>query len=310
MSVQVLSPVVESVDITYEQAILETLAYSDVFDFPLRIDELYRYLPIRTTRATLQAALQAASGTVSTSGDFYFLAGREHSVVTRRRRELISRDSLGPAVRIGRLLGKLPFIRMVALTGSLAVMDSDVDADLDYLLVAAPGRVWTARGFAVLLGRLVALFGFNLCPNVLISDGTLVWNQRDMYSAREICQMIPITGEEIYSRFRLANTWTDDYLPNAQGAPARARVSGASRGFWKAVAERFLKGGLGDRLEAWEMNRKIRRFTHQAGYGSETRFTADLCQGNFDHHGRQTRQAWRQRMVELGIDPPSSSEGS
>ena len=32
---------------TLERAILETLAYSDVFEYPLRLNELHRYLPIR-----------------------------------------------------------------------------------------------------------------------------------------------------------------------------------------------------------------------------------------------------------------------
>ena len=34
---------------------------------------------------------------------------------------------------------------MVALTGSLALLNSEASADLDYMLVATQGRVWIER---------------------------------------------------------------------------------------------------------------------------------------------------------------------
>jgi hypothetical protein len=63
-----------------------------------------------------------------------------------------------------------------------------------------------------------------------------------------------------------------------------------------------LHGALGERLETWEMNRKIQRLTHQVGFGIETRFTAEVCQGNFQHHGAQTRQAVHERLAQLESD--------
>jgi len=44
------------------------------------------------------------------------------------------------ALRYGRILGRLPFIRMVTLTGSLAVRNCDEAGDYDYMLVAKTGR--------------------------------------------------------------------------------------------------------------------------------------------------------------------------
>ena len=296
--------------ISLEQAILETLAYSDVFDFPLHVEELHRYLRVRSTLADLQGALARGVRSVACCKGFYFLNGREALVPLRMLREACSRPALLRARHFGRILGRLPFIRMVALTGSLALLNADETADLDYMLVARQGRVWTARGFALLFGRLTARRGYTLCPNLIVSARLLAWPQRDLYTAREICQMIPITGLGVYDRLRQVNDWTDEYLPNASGMPPLAESAPKPTSRVQSVQEWALQGALGDRVEAWEMVRKIRRFERQAGFGAETHFDADTCQGNFHHHGAHTRQALQERLVKLGIESalaPTSS---
>ena len=118
------------------------------------------------------------------------------------------------ALKYGCMLGALPFIRMVALTGSLAVMNSAKVSDFDYMLVTTPNRVWTARAFALLLNRFTRLFGHTLCPNLIVSENALTWSTHDLYSARELCQMIPITGMDVYRKLMRANKWTKHFLPN------------------------------------------------------------------------------------------------
>ncbi len=286
-----------------EEAILETLAYSDVFDYPLRTDEIHRYLPVETSLADVRAALEHRTPRIEHGQEYFFLAGRESVVGIRRRREAISRPALKQAIRIGRILGGLPFIRMVALTGSLAVLNSEQSGDLDYMLVTAAGRVWTARGFAVLLGRITARFGFVLCPNLVVSERNLEWRQHDLYSAREICQMIPITGADTYATLRGINSWTNEFLPNATGVPPMAAPDQHRVPILQSPMERLLGGRIGNKLEEWEMTRKVRRLSAEAGFCSETRFTADLCQGHFDHHGAQTRSALQRRLARLGLEP-------
>jgi hypothetical protein len=52
------------------------------------------------------------------------------------------------------------------------------------------------------------------------------------------------------------------------------------------------------------MNRKIARFSKQPGFGEETIFNAEICQGNFDHHRKRTHEVFRQRLDNLGNDSP------
>jgi len=282
---------------TLERAILETLAYSDIFDYPLRLDELHRYLLLQTEMGFLPQTIELLNDQVGEKDGYYFLAGRESIIEIRKHREAHSQKLFQLAWKYGRIIGMLPFIRMVALTGSLAVMNSSNDADFDYMLVAASGRVWVARAFSLLFNRITRLFGYTLCPNLVISENALIWSQHDLYSARELCQMIPVSGLDVYHKLMQANGWVRDFLPNAI-----VQVSKTSKDA-KVLRQKFLeyplRGKLGDQIESWEMKRKIARFMQQDGFSDETVFNAEMCQGNFDHHRDSTQRMLEERLIAL-----------
>jgi hypothetical protein len=287
---------------TFERAIIETLAYSDVFEYPLRLNEIYRYLPVQVRSEQISQKLSSLHDHVGERDGYYYLTGRENIVGTRNLREARSRRLIQPAIKYGRILGALPFIRMVALTGSLAVMNSSADADLDYMLVAASGRVWTARAYALLFNRITRLFGHMLCPNLIISENALAWSRHDLYSARELCQMIPISGLDVYQKLMKANGWLKEFLPNA--TVRTLEVSKNSGVWWQRLTELPLRGKLGDQLERWERMRKIARFSKQEDFGEETIFNADMCQGNFDHHRKRIQETFHQKMDHLIMSSP------
>jgi len=288
-----------------ERAILEALAYSDIFEYPLRLDELHRYLPMRADIKQISGVLESLlNGRVGQRGGFYFLAGSEEIVDIRRQREARSRSLLPLALSFGRALGFLPFVRMVALTGSLAVMNVSKAADFDYMLVTVRGRVWTARAFTLAFNRFTRLFGHTLCPNLVVSENALKWPLHDLYSARELCQMIPATGMDVYDRLIKANEWAKEFLPNAWQTSEVSESSEVSTSILQRTLEPPLRGKLGDKLESWEMGRKIARFSEQEGFGEETVFNAEVCQGNFHHHRKWTHAAYQHRLNNLSIDSP------
>ena len=279
------------------RAVLQTVAYSDIFDYPLTAPEIHRYLT--GLKASLEEVVHAmgSDGIVTRTGDYFTLPGREEIVSIRTKREVYSRKLLPRALRYGHMLGNLPYIRMVALTGSLSVMNVSEHQDFDYMLVTAPGRVWTARAFALALNRFARLQGYTLCPNLIISEKALKWTQRDLYSARELCQMMPITGFDMYHRLMEVNKWVGDFLPNAylecNSLPAQTQRRTVA---FQNLLEFLFRGKLGDRFEQWEMRRKITRFSNQAGFGEETIFNAEVCQGNFHHHRKWTQEAFENKL--------------
>lgn len=286
------------------RAVLKALAYSDIFEFPLQLEEIHRYLPLRASVEQISNVLPQLHGEIETKGGYYFIHGRQDIVDIRRAREQYSKTLLPIAMKYGRMLGSMPFVRMVALTGSLAVMNVSKDIDFDYMLVTVPGRVWTARAFALLLNRITKRFGHILCPNLIVAENALEWPLHDLYSARELFQMIPITGIKVYQELVAANTWAKEFLPNASREFNPHERIHPFRGLLEAP----LRGKLGNRLEQWEMNRKIARFSKQEGFGEETIFNADVCQGNFHHHRKWTQEALQKRLDGLRLSDSPDQE--
>ena len=281
-----------------KQAILETLAYSDVFDHPLTLDDLHKFLVAPASRAEIETRLSGMND-VSCREGYYFLSHQVDIIEVRKQREANSRKAFDRAIFYGRILGRLPFIRMVALTGSLAMLNLSKNRDMDFMIVAKPGHVWTARAFALLFGRLARLFGDVICPNVIVSENALVWDAKNLYTAREFAQMIPVSGLNVYCRLLEVNAWVKEFLPNAFADQDDFNIVDDHR---PGILESLLNNKLGSAFEKWEMTRKIARFKAQKGYGAETNFSADVCQGNFDHHGSWALKAYQERLVNLQVE--------
>ena len=248
-------------------AILQTAAYADVFDYPLSSAEIYHYLTgVRATRAEVERAL-LGDGLLSRTGSWYTLPGREQLAVTRQRRQEIAARMWPQARGYGGLIAGLPFVRMVAVTGSLAMNNVENNPDIDYLVVTAGGRLWMVRAMVLAFARLAALQGIRLCPNYLVSEQALVFEEHTLYTAHELAQMIPLSGLEVYQRILSLNRWKERLLPNAEGLPPSmdGTLSMLGRGLLrsgrvgiKPTLEAALLLPPGAWFESWEMRRKIR----------------------------------------------------
>ena len=134
------------------------LAYYDLFDYPLTLAELQRFVPKRDageTRHALQQLLRA--GAVFRSGDFYALRddpglARRRLVANHRAEPLLAR-----AEKLSRALVRFPFVRAVLISGSLSKGCAAPGADIDYFIITAPGRLWTVGHSTHPIDELIAL---------------------------------------------------------------------------------------------------------------------------------------------------------
>jgi cellulose synthase/poly-beta-1,6-N-acetylglucosamine synthase-like glycosyltransferase len=291
------------------RAIQKTIAYSDIFDYPLTAQEIYRYLvglaePFDNIQAILDEQLSRHN--VSFQDGYYTLPDREHIISIRECRQKTANGLWPKAVYYGNWISHLPFVRMVAVTGALAMNNVDPGADIDYLIVTEPGRLWLCRALVILLVRWASLKGVALCPNYMLSERALVFSDHSVYTAHELAQMIPLTGLEIYARIHQLNQWTEQFLPNANIPRDRPplKIPGNRYRFIQSWLERGLRTPLGNWLEHWEMERKISKFRAVQPINRESGFSADWCKGHFNRHGQKTLDSYTTRLEML------STEGS
>jgi hypothetical protein len=285
-------------------AILLTVAYADVFDYPLTASEIHRYLTeIYATPRQVDHVLRATDMLVEIE-KYYCLPERESIVLVRQKREQESARLWRYALRYGSYISSLPYIRMVAVTGSLAMNNIDNLADIDYLIVTEPDHLWLCRAMVHLVRRIAALEGINLCPNYLITTRALRFPDQNLYTAHELAQMIPLSGQGIYHEIRRQNEWVHDYLPNATGQPQLTKpiVIRETKSRLRLLLEMILRSRLAARVEQWEMQRKIRMLASEQSESPESCFSTDYCKGHANQHGATTNEAFHERLQSLPLE--------
>src|SRR5207245_3117918 len=106
-------------------------------------------------------------GRLVACGRFVTLPHRVALVDLRRQTNRRAAELWPKARFFGGILGALPFVRMVGVTGSLAANNPAVAADVDYALVVGGSRLWLARAGAIAVVRLARHVGVTRCPNYL-----------------------------------------------------------------------------------------------------------------------------------------------
>lgn len=282
-------------------AILDTLRYADVFNYALTSSELHRYLiGVKATREEIECAIDdptRLNGSVLRIREFLTLPQRESSVAARLRYLALAQPLWARARLFGRLIAHFPFVRMVAVSGSLA-MDNARDNDIDLLIVTATGRLWLVRGLTVALVRLARLTGVRLCPNFLLTVNALDVPTQDLYNAHELAQMVPLYGLSVHARMLSQNAWARAFLPNAFDAEGPmeekelGKVSAIAKNLWEVV----LRGRLGNVIESWEMNRKIKKLSTRIPANVDTvQFSPEVCRGFFSGHGKRILREYQER---------------
>lgn len=227
--------------ITLSQAILKTLEYSSRFDYPLTAQEIWYWLPsYRASKTSVADELKnlTFSGKISTLRGFYFLKGRSRDVPLRRQRRDISRQKWLLARRIGYWLAKIPTIKLVAATGSLAMNNCEKNADIDLMIVTSPNTLWPTRLLVWIFLRLLKLrrsplttsprlVKDKICDNLYLDSAGLslsflpAFSSRRFRLAREALQVKPIIDRSgIFNLFLSANRWIQEIFPQASFPPS------------------------------------------------------------------------------------------
>jgi len=214
-------------------AIIRTIIYSDIFDYPLTLEEIVKFL-VGESEVGMGVVLNsltkiiADSKQIYTDGEFYFLKGRKEIIELRKRRMGWSEKKWKIARGTAKKLRVIPMIKMVGITGALAMKNCKETDDIDLMVITVADRLWLTRLILYVLAPILGIkrrkpeereVKDKVCFNLFLEESSLKIRPENLFFAHEICQVKPIFWKDnIYEKFLWENQWVSNFLPNAKNS--------------------------------------------------------------------------------------------
>ena len=163
---------------------------------------------------------------VAHSRGLYFLRGRQALVDQRREKYRMSLLRFRKAKTHLRPLRFFPYLRAVALSGSQALLNVTADSDIDLLIITKKNRIWLARALVSLYFQVLGQrrhdqnIAGRFCLNHYVAEGRTLAEDRNLYTALEYANLLPVLGAENLAKFWQKNPWIKEYLPAAASEAA------------------------------------------------------------------------------------------
>jgi predicted nucleotidyltransferase len=251
-----------------KENILATLAYFDMFNYPLTRAEVYLFLKKKYRYEFFDDALKCllASGTIHQFDRFYSLKNDHQLAVCRTEGNKKADELIKIAKKVGSILIRFPYVRGIAISGSLSKNFADEYSDIDLFIITAKNRLWIARTLMHCLKKLTFLINKEhyFCMNYYIDEQQLEITEKNIYTAIEIGTLIPLEGDIVFEKFYTANAWIREFLPNKNMRVASAKP--VKRGFSKMLFEWIHNTTAGNAIDTMLMKITAARWlrkTHQ-----------------------------------------------
>lgn len=238
------------------KAILKTIAFFDVFDRPLILDEIWQFLYCeRASQIQVLIGLQKLEKNhqVLQKNQYFCLKDRQKIIDDFLSRSQLIRNRWQKVGWIVKIIRHAPFVKNISIINSLSYNNSREDSDIDLLLIAQKNRLWTARAFVILL---LEILGQNknkwykagkFCLGFAFDQSRLDMSQikfrNDIDFTYWLANLTPVYDRGVYRKLIEANPWLHEELPNWE--KKEFKIQNLELG----ALEKMLSSKLGDRLE-------------------------------------------------------------
>lgn len=221
-----------------EKKLTSVLQYFSFFKYQPGFEEIYRFFPVKITKKRLKTLLRTKKNTVG-----------EYSLSTSRKKISKKKLSNWKFRLFIRLVALFPQIKLMGLSGSISMMNADLEDDIDLFIITKSNRLFTARFLATTIAFIMGLkraLGQHkapnkVCLNLFFDEANLKVPRfkQNLFVGHEVFQMKPIVDKDtIYERFLQANKWVYRFFPNATLPVISNQVNNRSK-----------HNALGNRLE-------------------------------------------------------------
>lgn len=207
--------------------IKKTLNYYQIFDYFLKEKNLFDFLHTNKLIKKEDIIHELKKNFKIVSG--YIL--RQKSITKEDREKLheqnkkekISFFKFKLAKNVAGILKFIPSIKLIAVSGALAMKNAGESDDIDLFIVTAAHTIWVTRFFCVFLLTIIGKRRFynaknvknKFCLNFFVDENHLEMKKKNLYTAHEIAQMKVLHNKDgCYEKLIQKNQWGSAYLAN------------------------------------------------------------------------------------------------
>ena len=215
------------INISLEDKIISYICYKRVFNDALTKTQILEFFgESKTNHINKILHGLISKKKIMEIDSFYFLRNEiiEDFKNKKKNRKKLCLDLFKNDKRLLRFLCYLPFVKLLAISGSASHKNAqnnlDKEADLDLFIVVSPSCILLSFFIIRLVAKLDnLLFNLNfkqnkikICPNYILETVNLDVKNRSFFTASDIFSLRVIKGRRFYNSFITENTWISNYL--------------------------------------------------------------------------------------------------
>lgn len=205
-------------DLSLKELIIIHINYRDVFNAPISKNDLIKWIikePDLDKIQKIEIVLKELKDKdlIIEKKGFLAVVGKEEIINLQEEKTVLTQKLINKGSTFLRLLGKLPFIKFIGISGSVAAKNPTPNqnnhVDLDLFIIVSKNSLWPVflveRIFTNILRFLKGDHFY--CFNYVTDETFLEIHNKNFYTASEMVNLIPIIDKGVFNNFISSNKW-------------------------------------------------------------------------------------------------------
>lgn len=265
--------------------ILKWLAYFDVFQHPLTNKELSQLCSCDVSVIKEQVQYLEKERRCFVHGEYVSINSDVESFAEQRKfKEAEAGKYFNKLPRYVRLIRKFPFVKGIAISGSLSKNVMYEDGDVDYFIITQENRMWLCRTLLILFKKTVLLNSRKyFCLNYFVDEKNLKIRDQNIFTAVEIAYLLPVYNLELFDDLKKQNSWINNFIPPVNLDISTIQLEKRKR---LSILEKIFSKNLGEKLDIYFMQLTYKRWQRKFSNFPKVKFDQTMRseRGVSKHH--------------------------
>ncbi|MEL7148150.1 MAG: hypothetical protein AAFO69_17380 [Bacteroidota bacterium] len=219
--------------LSLKELIISHINYRDIFNAPVKVSSLMQWIGAENNEQLSESVnmhlynLENENLIVRAKG-YVAVYGKEHIIEQQQEKLELTQRLIKKGESTLNFMNKLPFVRYVGVSGSLAAdnptSDKDGHIDLDLFVITAQNTLWIVFLIERVITNMIRLVQKNhfYCFNYVTEENFLEIYNKNFFTATEIKNMKTLSDDGVLDTFMSQNKWYEVYYPAVSDNPQKS----------------------------------------------------------------------------------------